>query len=123
MDPAVTENAKSGNSAAAADWTALEDIDIATAQFPARAKLGEETIVVLKSGSGYVGSERTCPHQKGNMMNAVLQSNGSMIRCTRHNYVFRAANGKPVNCPGLRLRTFEIKEDNGRLFGRPSASD
>jgi len=63
--------------------------------------------------------QQACPHQGGAMMNAVLQGNGSMIRCTRHNYVFRTANGNPVNCPGFRLKIFEVKHEGGALFVRP----
>jgi nitrite reductase/ring-hydroxylating ferredoxin subunit len=90
--------------------------------FPERAKVGDEGIVVFRTGERFFGVQRACPHQGGNMLDAVLQGNGSLIRCPRHNYVFRTGNGNPVNCPGFRLRIFEVKEEDGRLFVRNAAA-
>lgn len=106
---------------AADDWQPIDDLDPASTQFPARAKWAEEGIVIFRSGERFFGVQQACPHQAGAMMNAVLQGNGSMIRCTRHNFVFRTANGNPVNCPGFRLKVFEVKQENGRLQVRPVA--
>jgi len=104
------------------DWQPVEALDPKTAQFPARAKYAAEGIVIFRSGDAFFGVQRTCPHQGGNMMEAVLQGNGALIRCTRHNYVFRTANGNPVNCPGFRLKVFEVKQEDGRLLVRPAPS-
>jgi nitrite reductase/ring-hydroxylating ferredoxin subunit len=101
------------------DWQPLDTPDPKSAEFPARAKYAGEGIVVFRSAAGYFGVERACPHQSGDMMQAVPLSNGALIRCTRHNYVFRTANGNPVNCPGFRLKVFEVKEVDGRLLARP----
>jgi len=105
---------------AEAEWMALEGIDPKTAQFPARARLGEEGIVIFRSPRGFFGTQRTCPHQQASLMQAVLQANGTMIRCSRHHYTFRAADGRPVNCPGFRLQVYEVKETDGRLLARPT---
>jgi nitrite reductase/ring-hydroxylating ferredoxin subunit len=102
------------------DWQPVEALDPKTAGFPARAKYANDGIVIFRSGNAFFGVQRTCPHQGGNMMEAVLQGNGALIRCTRHNYVFRTANGNPVNCPGFRLKVFEVKEEAGRLLVRPA---
>ena len=102
------------------DWQPVDALDPGTSEFPARAKYAEEGIVIFRNGQGFFGVQRSCPHQGGNMLAAVLQGNGSLIRCTRHNYVFRTANGNPVNCPGFRLKVFEVKEEAGRLLVRPA---
>ena len=102
------------------DWQPVEALDPKTAQFPARAKYAGEGIVIFRNGDAFFGVQRTCPHQGGNMMEAVLQGNGALIRCTRHNYVFRTSNGNPVNCPGFRLNVFQVKEEDGRLLVRPA---
>ena len=99
-------------------WQPLEALDPQSTKFPARAMCGDEGIVIFRDGARYFGVQQACPHQGGAMMNAVLQGNGSMIRCTRHNYVFRTANGNPVNCPGFRLKMFEVREQDGRLLVR-----
>jgi len=103
----------------AGDWQPVDAIDPASAQFPARARYGDEGIVIFRNGASFFGVQQACPHQGGAMTAAVLQGGGSMIRCTRHNYVFRTANGNPVNCPGFRLKVFEVKEEGGRLHVRP----
>ena len=104
------------------DWQPIDALDPASAQFPARAKYADEGIVIFRNGEHFFGVQQACPHQSGAMMNAVLQGNGSMIRCTRHNYVFRTANGNPVNCPGFRLKIFEVKQDGAHLLVRPLLS-
>ena len=104
------------------DWQPVEGLDPAASEFPARAKCADEGIVVFKTDQRFFGVQRACPHQGGNMMQAALQGSGALIRCTRHNYVFRTANGNPVNCPGFRLKMFDLKEEGGRLYVRPSPS-
>ena len=41
-----------------------------------------------------------------------------MIRCRWHNYAFRLADGKGINCPGYKLRVFDVKLENGALYAR-----
>jgi len=102
------------------DWQPVDALDPATSAFPARAKVADEGIVIFRAEQGYFGVQRACPHQGGNMLAAVIQGNGALIRCTRHNYVFRTANGNPVNCPGFRLKVYDVKEEGGRLLIRRS---
>lgn len=123
MDDTKADSSAPGETAAAArgdDWQLMEALDPASSEFPARAKIGDEGIVIFRSAQGYFGVQRACPHQGGSMLTAVLQGNGSLIRCSRHNYVFRTANGDPVNCPGFRLKMYAVKEEAGRLFVRES---
>jgi nitrite reductase/ring-hydroxylating ferredoxin subunit len=42
-----------------------------------------------------------------------------MIRCRWHNYVFRLNDGKAVNCPGFKLKVFEVKREEKVLLARP----
>ncbi|MBM3560830.1 MAG: Rieske 2Fe-2S domain-containing protein, partial [Alphaproteobacteria bacterium] len=88
------------------DWQPVDGLDPASVAFPARVQYAEEGIVIFRNGEHFFGVQQACPHQGGAMSAAVLQGNGAMIRCTRHNYVFRTANGNPVNCPGFRLKVF-----------------
>ena len=99
-------------------WQPLEGIDPQSAIFPARASLAGEGIVVVRTRDGLRGVERTCPHQKTTMMDAVLMANETAIRCARHSYIFRLADGKGINCPAYRLKVFEVKQENGVLFAR-----
>ncbi|MBV8537398.1 MAG: hypothetical protein JO128_17500 [Alphaproteobacteria bacterium] len=52
-------------------------------------------------------------------MDAAIVGNGTMLRCAQHNFTFKFADGKGVNCPGHVLRVFEIKAENEAFFARP----
>ena len=99
-------------------WHVLTGIRADGTRFPARAKLDGEGIVILRTETGLRGVQRSCPHLQGTMMNAELIANDTMVRCPLHVFTFRLSDGKGVNCPGFRLKIYEIKEENGVLFGR-----
>lgn len=52
------------------------------------------------------------------MLDALAMSGGTMLRCPRHNFIFRLTDGRGVNCPGFELAVYEIREDAGVLYGR-----
>jgi len=118
--PAATAPAASAAADATA-WQRLEGVDAAVAAFPARAKLGGEGILIFQTKLGLRGVERSCPHLKATLIDAAIVGNGTMLRCAQHNFTFKFADGKGVNCAGHRLRVFEIKAEDGALFGRPVA--
>jgi nitrite reductase/ring-hydroxylating ferredoxin subunit len=99
-------------------WQLLVGIRSDNAKYPARASLGGEGIVVFKTKSGYRGVQRACPHMQATMMNAELTANDTMVRCPLHVFTFKLSDGKGVNCPGFRVAVYEIKEENGTLYGR-----
>jgi nitrite reductase/ring-hydroxylating ferredoxin subunit len=103
-------------------WQVLEGLDPATATFPARAKLNGESFIVFQTGAEYRGVQRTCPHLNASLIDAQLMANGTMLRCAQHNYTFRLRDGKGVNCPGFRIKVFEVKQDNGAFHARPVAT-
>lgn len=99
-------------------WQVLEGLDPATATFPARATLNGESFILFRAGAEYRGTQRTCPHLNATFMDGQLMANGTMLRCAQHNYTFRLRDGKGVNCPGFRIKVFEIKQENGALYAR-----
>ena len=101
------------------EWQRLDGLDPASIAFPARAKLGGEGILVFRTPDGFRGVERTCPHLKSTLIDATLVGNGTMIRCAQHNYTFKLADGKGVNCPGFRLKLYEVRSEDGGLVARP----
>jgi nitrite reductase/ring-hydroxylating ferredoxin subunit len=102
-----------------AGWEMLTGIDPATTEFPLRARCGDDPILVFRIGDGFRGVERSCPHQKRPLNDAILQGGDKMLRCRWHSYTFRLSDGKAVNCPGYKLRVYEVKAENGALFARP----
>ena len=99
------------------EWQELEGIDPSSTAFPAETLLGGDAIVVLKTASGFRGVQPLCPDQGASLVEAALMSNDSMIRCPRHNFVFRLDNGAGVNCRELTLRVYSIRENSGKLEG------
>lgn len=95
----------------------LEGVD-AAGPFPARARFDGEGILVFRTEDGFRGVERTCPHLKSTLIDATLVGSGAMLRCAQHNYTFKLADGKGVNCPGFRLKVFEVKAADGGLVAR-----
>jgi nitrite reductase/ring-hydroxylating ferredoxin subunit len=102
------------------EWERI-DVDLETATFPFETKLAQEPILVFRTPGGYRGVQRNCPHQHYLLTKAALLGGGTMLKCPLHNFIFRLNDGSPVNCPGHRLRTFDIKEELGQLFGRVPA--
>ena len=103
------------------EWQRLDGVDLTAADFPVRAKVGAEAIVIFKTGAGYRGVQRLCPHQRAPLTNGVIAANGAMIRCPQHNYLFKLADGKGVNCPGYKIAVYEVKEEDGAAYARPVA--
>ena len=117
--PATAEpNSVASESVVSADWQVLEGLDPDTAAFPAMSRVGDERILVLRVGDGFRGVERSCPHQQRSLHDAFLQAGETMLRCRWHNYVFRLRDGKGINCPGYKLKVFEVKRDEGVLLAR-----
>ena len=99
-------------------WCELGGLRTDNAKYPARASIEGVGIVVLKTKSGLRGVQRSCPHMQGTMMNAELVANDTMVRCPLHVFTFRLSDGKGVNCPGFKVTIYEIKEEDGKFFGR-----
>ena len=102
-------------------WRSLTGLRLEGAKYPARASLDGEGIVILRTKSGLRGVQRSCPHMQGTMMNAELIANDTMVRCPLHVFTFKLSDGKGVNCPGFRLKIYEVKEENGALYGRSAS--
>lgn len=96
-------------------WHPVEGVDPGTAAFPVLAKVGEARIVILRTPKGFRGVEPRCPHLQAALTTAVQMSNGTMLRCTRHNFIFRLSDGKGVNCVGLQLKVYDVRQNQGRL--------
>lgn len=96
-------------------WQRADGCDPRSEAFPALAKVGSERVVVLKTPKGFRAVEPRCPHLQAALTTAVQMSNGTMLRCTKHNFIFRLSDGKGVNCMGLSLKVFDVRERDGYL--------
>src|SRR5262245_24877980 len=94
-------------------WHVLTGLLPDNTKFAARASLQGEGIVIFRTNAGLRGVQRSCPHMQATMMNAELAANDTMVRCPLHVFTFRLSNGKGVNCPGFKIKVYEIKEEDG----------
>jgi nitrite reductase/ring-hydroxylating ferredoxin subunit len=99
-------------------WQPLSGLRTDNTKYPARASLAGEGIVIFKTRNGLRGVQRSCPHMQATMMNAELTANETMVRCPLHVFTFKLSDGKGVNCPGFKVKIYEVKEEGGQLFGR-----
>jgi nitrite reductase/ring-hydroxylating ferredoxin subunit len=104
-----------------AAWQKLDGLDPETSKFPARAKVDGEGIIIIQAGAGFRGIQRSCPHLQATLLDAHLMANNTMVRCAQHNYTFKLSDGKGVNCPGFRIKVYEVKREDGALFARAVA--
>jgi nitrite reductase/ring-hydroxylating ferredoxin subunit len=123
LDPPAGEAAAVSDTPAASQllhdsWQLLPGLHLETTKYPARANIAGESIVIFRTKTGFRGVQRSCPHMQATMMNAELVANDTMIRCPLHVFTFRLSDGKGVNCPGFRVRIYDVKEEGGALYGR-----
>jgi nitrite reductase/ring-hydroxylating ferredoxin subunit len=100
------------------EWQKLDGLDPVSGNFPARARVESESILIFRTGMGFRGVQRACPHMNSTLIDADLIANATMIRCRQHAYTFRLADGRGVNCPGFSVRVFEVKDEGGTLYAR-----
>ena len=128
MEQMDTSNTNASATAAAPDvpetlqtersWQELKGLRADNAKYPARASIAGEGIVIFRTKSGFRGVQRACPHMQATMMNAELTANDTMVRCPLHVFTFKLSDGKGVNCPGFKVTVYEVKEEDGKFFGR-----
>lgn len=100
------------------DWQVLEGLNPDTTEFPVRAEIGSEKVVVLKLGDEFRAIQRRCPHQNTDLSRGLIVGDGTLIRCALHAYTFKLSDGKGVNCPGYSINIFEVSRDGDVLRAR-----
>jgi nitrite reductase/ring-hydroxylating ferredoxin subunit len=101
-----------------AEWAIASTVPIDDLKFPLRVKIGDETIVIHRTKAGFRGMDRSCPHQGASWTQGDLIMDESMIKCPLHAFTFRLSDGKGVNCPGFRIKVFDVRDTDGLLYVR-----
>ena len=96
-------------------WQPAEGCDPSADSYPMLTKAGPERVIMLKTPAGFRAVEPRCPHLQAALTTAVQMSHGTMLRCTKHNFIFRLSDGKGVNCVGLTLKVYEVRERDSQL--------
>lgn len=97
------------------EWKKLEEYAPGAVGEPVVAKVDGKRLLIVDTGSGLRGMELACPHLKAPMSKGILMGAGTMIRCPKHNFIFRLKDGKGVNCVGLTLQTYELRQAEGNV--------
>ncbi len=79
-------------------------------------EVGTQRVVLTRIEGQLCAFNALCPHQLGNLERGFL--NSGEIECPVHGWRFNVRTGKSVypEDDGLRLRRYEVKEEDGRVW-------
>ena len=73
-------------------------------------------IVCLLRRNGVLNAfAATCPHAGGRLCEGWLDAQGRVV-CALHKYRFNPMNGYNTSGEGYKLKTYLVKEEEGRIF-------
>lgn len=86
---------------------------------PVVVEAGRVPVMLLRRGSEIYAVDAWCPHAGGPLADGTFD--GDVVECPWHQSRFCLQDGKPLQGPAASpLRTFEVKEQNGRILITPS---
>lgn len=88
---------------------------------PVVAEAGRVPIMLLRRGKTIHAVQNWCPHAGGPLNEGQIV--GDEVYCPWHDSHFCLNDGRPTQGPAsVPLRTFEVKEEHGRILVRPTDS-
>ena len=72
-------------------------------------------ICLLRRGHRVFACTALCPHAGGQLSQGWLDAKGRIV-CPEHKYRFDPANGYNASGEGYKLKTFPVREEEGRIF-------
>lgn len=85
---------------------------------PVVAEAGRVPVMLLRRGETIYAVQNWCPHAGGPLNEGKIV--GDEVYCPWHDSRFCLHDGRPTQGPASTpLRTFEVKEERGRIFVRP----
>lgn len=101
------------------EFTDVLSIDDLPANKPVVVEVGRVPVLLLRQGSEIYAVQNWCPHAGGALSDGEIE--GSEVVCPLHGSRFCLSDGAPLDGPASApLRTFEVREQNGRIAVRPS---
>ncbi len=71
-------------------------------------------IALFNLGDKYYAIENVCPHQAGPVGEGEI-SNGDIITCPLHEWMFNIKTGVSSDFPGISVKTFPVKVDGNEI--------
>lgn len=88
---------------------------------PVVAEAGRVPVLLLRRGESVFAVQNWCPHAGGPLNEG--EFDGDKVSCPWHGAKFCLSDGRPLQGPAATpLRTFEVREEAGRIFVRPTDS-
>ena len=75
----------------------------------------EKTICLLRKDNQIYAFPALCPHAGGKLCEGWVDAQGRVV-CPVHKYRFNPANGYNTSGEGYKLKTYPVKEEDGRIF-------
>lgn len=86
---------------------------------PKVVNAGRVSVLLMRRGDTIYAVDNWCPHAGGPLSRGKFE--GDVVECPWHQSRFCLADGKPLQGPAASpLRTFEVREEGGRISVRPS---
>ena len=76
---------------------------------------GEKRVCLLRKQNTLCAFAATCPHAGSRLCEGWLDAQGRVV-CREHKYRFNPANGYNTSGEGYKLKTYPVKEEEGRIF-------
>lgn len=86
---------------------------------PVVVDVGRVPVLLIRQGGEIFATDAWCPHAGGPLADGPIED--GVVECPWHQSRFCLADGAPVQGPAASpLRTFEVKEEDGRIAVLPS---
>lgn len=72
-------------------------------------------ICILRRAEQVYACSALCPHSGGRLCEGWLDPKGRIV-CPDHKYRFEPSNGYNASGEGYKLKTFPVREEEGRIF-------
>ena len=76
---------------------------------------GEKRVCLLRREDKLYAFAAACPHAGGRLCEGWTDPQGRVV-CPMHKYRFNPANGYNTSGEGYKLKTYPVKEEEGRIF-------
>src|ERR1043165_9571045 len=76
---------------------------------------GEKRVCLLRKDDKLFAFVATCPHAGTRLCEGWVDAMGRIV-CPEHKYRFNPANGYNTSGEGYKLKTYPVKEEEGRIF-------
>jgi nitrite reductase (NADH) small subunit len=76
-------------------------------------RLGDRRIAVFRLANGWAAVDNACPHRGGPLADGIVADR--CVICPLHTHRFSLVTGERQDSPGAGVRTYEVRERDGRL--------